>query len=102
MIIILFQQTVLPHSTNLGNKCCTQRSTVTISKETILKISSNIIRSSQSHTFFYKVKYHAGIAGNECADALAKYQACHSNDSPPAETTIRTAGPGCSLFFDTT
>jgi len=67
----------------------------------ILKIISNSIRNSHSHIFLYKVKSHAGIAGNECADALAKYQACHGN-SLPAETTIRTAGPGGNPFFDTT
>ena len=39
----------------------------------ILKILSNTIRNSQSHIFLYKFKFHAGIAGNECADALAKY-----------------------------
>jgi len=62
-------------------------------------ILSNTIRSSQSHILLYKVKYHAGIAGNECADALAKYQACHGN-SLPAETTIQTAGPGGNPYFD--
>ncbi len=65
----------------------------------ILKILSNTIRNSQPHIFLHKVKSHAGIAGNECADALAKYQACHGN-SLPAETTIRIAGPGGSPFFD--
>ena len=59
----------------------------------ILRILSNTIRYSQSHIFLDKVKSSAGIAGNECADALAKYQACHSS-SLPAETTIRIAGPG--------
>ncbi len=39
------------------------------------------------------------IAGNECAGALAKYQACHGN-SLPVETNIRTAGPGGNPFFD--
>ncbi len=32
-------------------------------------------------------------------NALAKYLACHRN-SLPAETTIRTAGPGGNPFFD--
>jgi len=65
----------------------------------ILKILSNTIHNSQSHIFLYKVKSHAGIARNECADAHAKYQACHGN-SLPAETTICTAGPGGNPFFD--
>jgi hypothetical protein len=67
----------------------------------ILRILSNTIPNSQSHIFLYKVKSHAGIAGNECADTLAKYQACHSS-SLPAETTIRITGPGGNPFFDTT
>ncbi len=65
----------------------------------ILKILSDTVRNSQSHIFLYKVKYHAGIDGNEFADALAKHQACHGN-SLPAETTIRTAGPGGNPLFD--
>ncbi len=43
-------------------------------------------------------KISSGIAGNECVDALAKYQACHGN-SLPAETTI-CKGPGGNPFFD--
>ncbi len=65
----------------------------------LLKILSYTIQNSQSHIFLYKVNCHAGIAGNECADALAKYQACHGN-SLPAETTICTAGPGGNHFYD--
>jgi len=68
-----------------------------MSKETSSKFF-NTIHNSQSHIFLYKVKSHAGIAGNKCADALVKYQACHGN-SLPAETTIRTAGPGGNPFF---
>jgi len=57
------------------------------------------ICSLKSHIFLYKAKSHAGIARNECADALAKHQACHGN-SLPAEMTIRNAGPGGNPFFD--
>jgi len=51
--------------------------------------------------FLCTVKFHAGIAGNACTDALARYQACHGN-SLLAETTIRTASPGGNPFFDIT
>jgi len=47
----------------------------------------------------YEVKSNPGIAGNECADAPAKYQACHGNILPD-ETTIHTAGPGGNPFVD--
>jgi hypothetical protein len=67
----------------------------------IFRFLSYTICNSQSHIFLYKVKFHAGIAENKCADDLAKYQACHSS-SLPAETTIRIAGPGGNPFFDTT
>ncbi len=60
---------------------------------------SNTICNSRSHIFLYKVASHAGTAGNECADALVKCQACHGN-SLPAETTLCTAGPGGNPFFD--
>jgi len=63
------------------------------------KILPNTIRNSQSHIFLIKVKSHARIAGNERADALAKYQACQGN-SLPAETIIRTASPGSNPFFE--
>ncbi len=64
----------------------------------IYKILSKTILNSQSHIFLYRVKSQAGIARKECADALAKYQACHGNIIP-AETTIRTADPGGNLIF---
>eukprot|EP00983_Pelagomonas_calceolata_P048930 1141278-Pelagomonas_calceolata.AAC.6 len=41
----------------------------------ILKMTSNLARTSQGHIFFYKVKSHTGTAGNKCADKIAKYQA---------------------------
>eukprot|EP00983_Pelagomonas_calceolata_P067077 1149344-Pelagomonas_calceolata.AAC.2 len=41
----------------------------------VLKTISNLVCSSQGHIFSYKVKSHAGIAGNECADKIAEYQA---------------------------
>jgi hypothetical protein len=46
---------------------------------------------------FFKVKYHAGIIGNEHADALAKKSATTYSDI--ADTSIRTAGPEGNPFY---
>eukprot|EP00983_Pelagomonas_calceolata_P084768 1156422-Pelagomonas_calceolata.AAC.5 len=43
------------------------------------------------------MKFHAGIAGNECADATTKYQATQANNCV-ADTGIPGAGPGGSPF----
>jgi len=40
-----------------------------------------------------KVKSHAGVAGNECADAVAKYQATKA-DAIHADTRKSCAGIG--------
>eukprot|EP00983_Pelagomonas_calceolata_P078176 1154183-Pelagomonas_calceolata.AAC.1 len=40
----------------------------------VLKTISNIACTLHGH-IFYKVKSHAGLAGNECAGKIAKYQA---------------------------
>ncbi len=64
----------------------------------LLKTLSNTIRNSQSHILLYKVKSHAGIARNEYVDARGPCKI----PSLPAETTIRTAGPGGNPFFDIT
>eukprot|EP00983_Pelagomonas_calceolata_P038107 1136677-Pelagomonas_calceolata.AAC.2 len=45
-----------------------------------------------------KVESHAGIAGNEGADAIAKYQANQVNNNE-ADTGIVRAGPGGNPFF---
>eukprot|EP00983_Pelagomonas_calceolata_P013211 422090-Pelagomonas_calceolata.AAC.1 len=60
---------------------------------------SNLARTSQGHIFFYKVKFHAGIAGNECADRIAKYQA-RPKDSNLTDTGIPSAGQGGNSFYD--
>ena len=37
----------------------------------------SMICASPEPICFYKVKAHSGIAGNECADAVAKHSALH-------------------------
>eukprot|EP00983_Pelagomonas_calceolata_P064957 1148385-Pelagomonas_calceolata.AAC.1 len=39
----------------------------------VLKTISNLAHTSQGHILIYKVKSHAGKAGNECAYMIAKY-----------------------------
>eukprot|EP00983_Pelagomonas_calceolata_P023960 754338-Pelagomonas_calceolata.AAC.1 len=58
---------------------------------------SSLISNSHTKIQFYKVKTHAGIAGNECADAIAKYQANHANNCV-ADNKIPGAGPGGNPF----
>eukprot|EP00983_Pelagomonas_calceolata_P068908 1150133-Pelagomonas_calceolata.AAC.1 len=53
--------------------------------------------NSQTNICVYKVKSHAGIAGNKYADAFAKYQASQAN-SNVADTGIPSAGPGGNPF----
>eukprot|EP00983_Pelagomonas_calceolata_P065439 1148594-Pelagomonas_calceolata.AAC.1 len=60
----------------------------------VLKKVSNLARASQDHMFFYKVKSHAGIAGNECAASL--------KDGNLTDTGIPSAGPGGNPFHNTT
>eukprot|EP00983_Pelagomonas_calceolata_P135313 1162143-Pelagomonas_calceolata.AAC.18 len=66
----------------------------------VLKIILNLISNSQTNICVCKVKYHAGIAGNGCADAIAKYQANESSNSV-ADTGIPSAGPGENQFSQT-
>eukprot|EP00983_Pelagomonas_calceolata_P010734 347010-Pelagomonas_calceolata.AAC.1 len=60
-------------------------------------VLSTLISNSQTNIRLYKVKYHAGIAGNECADAAAKYQANYANNCV-ADTRLPGAGPGGNPF----
>eukprot|EP00983_Pelagomonas_calceolata_P080210 1155049-Pelagomonas_calceolata.AAC.1 len=53
--------------------------------------------SGLSRLFFFQVKSHAGIAGNECADAIAGYQANQANNCV-ADTGIPGAGPNGNPF----
>eukprot|EP00983_Pelagomonas_calceolata_P024846 782238-Pelagomonas_calceolata.AAC.1 len=64
----------------------------------VLKTRSNLARTSQGNIFFYKVKSHAGIAGNECADRIARYQVSLKDDNL-TDTGIPSAGPGGNPFY---
>eukprot|EP00983_Pelagomonas_calceolata_P072083 1151538-Pelagomonas_calceolata.AAC.1 len=63
----------------------------------VLKTISNLARTSQGHIFFNKVKSHAGITGNECADTIAKYQVS-LKDNNLTDTGIHNVGPGGNAF----
>jgi ribonuclease HI len=67
----------------------------------VLKMIANLARTSQDHIYFYKVKAHAGIAGNECADQIAKYQATFKNCNLH-DTGLPSAGPGGNPFHNST
>eukprot|EP00983_Pelagomonas_calceolata_P016583 523465-Pelagomonas_calceolata.AAC.1 len=58
---------------------------------------STLISNSHTNIRFYRVKPHASIAGNGCADAIAKYQANQANNCV-ADTGIPGAGPGGNPF----
>ena len=63
----------------------------------VLQSIAKAIRQSPSPIHFFKVKSHAGIIGNEHADALAKKSATTSSDL--AGTSINTAGPKGNHFY---
>ncbi|KAF5830101.1 hypothetical protein DUNSADRAFT_15039 [Dunaliella salina] len=63
----------------------------------VLKTISTPIRDFHTKIRIYKVKSHAGIAGNECADAIAKRQAKQAQNCV-ADTEIPGAGPGGNPF----
>ena len=65
----------------------------------VLDKIANILRNSHVHISLYKVKSHAGIAGNECADAIAKYQASQT-DTNTADTIISNRNPDGNPFSD--
>ena len=64
----------------------------------VLQSIAKAIRQSPSPIHFFKVKSHAGIIGNEHADALAKKSA--TTYSNIAGTSIRTAGPEGNPFYN--
>eukprot|EP00983_Pelagomonas_calceolata_P081894 1155738-Pelagomonas_calceolata.AAC.1 len=51
--------------------------------------------------YLYKVRSHAGIAGNECADAIAKLQPIQGDDTP-ADTTFPCVNLEGNPIHDTT
>ena len=63
----------------------------------ILQSIAKAIRHSPSPIHLFKVKSHAGIIGNEHADALAKKSATTCSDI--ADTSIRIAGPEGNPFY---
>jgi ribonuclease HI len=64
----------------------------------VLQSIAKAIRQSPSPIQFYKVKSHAGIIGNEHADALAKKPATTYADI--ADISIRTAGSERNPFYN--
>jgi len=67
----------------------------------LLKKITNLIRNSETHISLYKVKAHAGLVGNECADAIAKHQAIQTGNNS-ADTTIPNEGIDGNPFFEIT
>jgi len=65
----------------------------------ILKILMQIIRNSPNPVHLFKVRSHAGIAGNECADVVAKYQATQVNANL-ADTGMPCAGISGNPFHN--
>jgi len=69
-----------------------------IQGDVLQSIIAKAFRQSPSPIHFLKVKSHAGIIGNEHADALAKKSATTYADN--ADTSIRTAGPEGNSFYN--
>eukprot|EP00983_Pelagomonas_calceolata_P071740 1151388-Pelagomonas_calceolata.AAC.1 len=69
-----------------------------MSLKTTSILARNSEATSQGHIFLYKVKSHAGTAGNERADKFAKYQTSleinNVNDGK-----VPSAGPGDSPLY---
>ena len=62
------------------------------------QLIAKAIHQSPSLIHFCKVKSHAGIIGNEYADALARKSI--TNYSDVADTSIKTAGPRENPFYN--
>ena len=63
----------------------------------VLQTIAKAIHQSPPPIHFYKVKSHAGIIGNECADAVPKKSI--TTYSGVADTSIKTAGPEGNPFY---
>jgi len=64
-------------------------------------VKMQIVRNSPNSVHLSKVRSHAGIAGNESADAVAKYQATQVNTNL-ADTGMPCAGINGNPFHDIT
>jgi len=64
----------------------------------VLQSIAKAICQSPSPIHFFKIKSHAGIIGNEHADALGRKSATTYSDI--ADTSIRTAGPEGNPFYN--
>ena len=64
----------------------------------VLQSIAKAIRQSPSPIHFHKVKSHAGIIGNEYADALARKSITTYSDI--ADTSIKTAGLEENPFYN--
>eukprot|EP00983_Pelagomonas_calceolata_P049143 1141364-Pelagomonas_calceolata.AAC.3 len=87
------------HSTKSESKHCIQSFRQHVQGHALKKITQ-LVRNSPTLIYLYKVKSHAGIAGNEYADAIAKHQAIQSDDTP-ADTTFPCVNLQRNPFHDT-
>ncbi len=88
-------------STKSGSTCCNPKLHRHHVQGDILKILVQIICNSSNPVHLFKVKSHADIVGNECADAVAKYQATRVNANL-ADTGMPCAGINGNPFHDIT
>jgi hypothetical protein len=64
----------------------------------VLQSIAKATHQSPSPIHFHKVKFHAGIVGNEYADALARKSITTYSDV--ADTSNKTAGPEENPFYN--
>eukprot|EP00983_Pelagomonas_calceolata_P078674 1154336-Pelagomonas_calceolata.AAC.2 len=67
--------------------------------DTQFTLISILATHPQNNISVYKVKANAGIAGNECAGAIAKHQQAKTTQA--ADVEISGAGPGGDPFYYT-